>query len=93
MKHPEASAALKNGAGHSVVVASSSTITGDDNYNGFQNSVLHTAKWKGWQFNNQFIITDFNTLNDNGIFLRPVIDLSKPFVKINNWRIGFRYAP
>ena len=63
-----------------------------DKYNGFQNSVLHSANWKGWQINNQFVITNFNTLNDKGSFLRPVLDLSKQFTKVDNWRIGFRYA-
>jgi hypothetical protein len=63
-----------------------------DNYNGFQNSVLHKVKLKGWQFNNQFIITNFNTLTDKGVFVRPVIDLSKLFPKIKNYRLGFNYA-
>ena len=30
--------------------------------------LLHITNWKGWQFNNEFIITNFNTLNDKGIF-------------------------
>ncbi len=63
-----------------------------DNYNGVQNSLLHSANWKGWQFKNQFVITNFNSANDRGSFLRPVIDLSKEMKKIDNWRIGFRYA-
>lgn len=62
-----------------------------DNYNGFQNAVFHMANWKGWQLNNQFMITDFNTLNDKGAFLRPIIDLSKQLKKLNSWRLGLRY--
>ena len=62
-----------------------------DNYNGIQNTVLQTSNWKGWQFNNQFMLTNFNTQNNKGAFLRPAIDLSKQFKKINNWRLGFRY--
>ena len=85
------SAALKNAAGHSL---SYQVINyhRSDNYNGLQNTILHQVNLKGWQFNNQFIITNFNTMNDKGTFLRPIIDLSKPFKKIDNWRIGFRYA-
>lgn len=63
-----------------------------DNYDGFQNAVQHIADLKGWQLNNQFIITNFNSGSNKGIFLRPSFDLSKQFKKINNWRIGFRYA-
>jgi len=85
------SAALRNGTGNSVTYQFVNYHR-SDNYNGFQNSVLQTATLKGWQMNNQFIITNFNTLNDKGVFLRPIIDLSRQFKKINNWRIGFRYA-
>src|SRR4030095_493961 len=41
--------------------------------------------------NNQFIITNFNTSDDKGSFLRPTFDLSKQFKRINNWRVGVRY--
>ncbi|MEI2737233.1 MAG: hypothetical protein V9F01_00440 [Chitinophagaceae bacterium] len=63
-----------------------------DNYNGFQNSLQHTADWKGWQINNQFVITNFTSAADKGIFLRPTIDISKQLKQINNWRLGFKYA-
>ncbi|MEO7984665.1 MAG: hypothetical protein ABI688_11350, partial [Bacteroidota bacterium] len=63
-----------------------------DHYNGFQNSLLHTADWKGWQLNNQFVITNFNTDIDKGSFLRPLLDISKQLKQINNWRLGFKYA-
>jgi hypothetical protein len=38
------------------------------------------------------VITNFNTLNDKGTFLRPVVDVSKLFKKMSYWRIGFRYS-
>lgn len=63
-----------------------------DKYNGFQNSLQHTADWKGWQINNQFVITNFNNAADKGVFLRPVIDISKQLKQISNWRLGFKYA-
>jgi hypothetical protein len=62
-----------------------------DNYNGIQNSLSQTSSGKGWQFNNRFIITNFNTLNDEGAFLHPTLDLSKQLRKWNNWRLGLRY--
>ncbi|MBL7721629.1 MAG: hypothetical protein JNK98_06510, partial [Chitinophagaceae bacterium] len=52
----------------------------------------HNANWKGWQFNNQFTLTSFNALNDKGSFLRPTIDISKQFKKLDNWRVGFNYS-
>ncbi|MGH2552295.1 MAG: hypothetical protein ACRDEB_01195, partial [Chitinophagaceae bacterium] len=63
-----------------------------DKYNGLQNSVSYVADLKGWLINNQFVITSFNSLDEKGTFLRPVLDLSKPLKKFDNWRIGFRYA-
>lgn len=63
-----------------------------DKYNGFQNTVLHSASWNGWQFNNQFMITNYTSLNDKGSFLRPLLDLSKQFKKLDNWKVGFQYA-
>lgn len=62
-----------------------------DNYNGFQNSIIHNADWKGWIFNNQFVVTNFNAQNDKGNFLRPQIDVSKRFRQFNNWRLGLKY--
>lgn len=63
-----------------------------DNYNGFQNVIKHNADWKGWRFNNQFTVTNFNVQNDKGTFLRPTLDLSKQLKKMDNWRVGLNYA-
>jgi hypothetical protein len=63
-----------------------------DNYNGFQHIITHVANWKGWLFNNDFTVTNFNTDNTRGTFIRPVIDFSKQFRKMNDWRLGFRYS-
>ena len=87
----KASAGLRNKNNHSISYQLIN-YNRSDNYNGFQNSVLHSANWKGWQINNQFVITNFNTLNNKGSFLRPTLNLSKQFKKIDNWRIGFGYA-
>ncbi|MEO6218810.1 MAG: hypothetical protein ABIO81_00175 [Ginsengibacter sp.] len=87
----KASVALKNKNNHSISYQLIN-YNRSDNYSGFQNSILHMVNWKGWQINNQFVITSFNTLVNKGSFLRPILDLSKQFKKIDNWRIGFRYA-
>lgn len=63
-----------------------------DNYNGFQNSVVHILNWKGWQLNNQFVMTNFNSADNKGTFLRPVVDISKQLRRMKNWRLGARYA-
>ena len=63
-----------------------------DKYSGFQNSLLHTADWKGWQINNLFAITNFNIAADKGMFLRPTIDISKQLKQFNNWRLGVKYS-
>lgn len=86
----KAAATLKNGRNHSVSYEFINYHR-SDNYNGFQNSIFHKADWKGWQINNQLIITNFSTANDKGTFLRPVIDISKQLKQIANWRLGFRY--
>ncbi len=62
-----------------------------DNYNGFQNKIQHNATLKGWTFDNNFTITNFNKLSDKGSFIRPTIDFSKELKQLNNWKIGFNY--
>ncbi len=85
------SAGLRDKTNHSLAYQFTNYHRSDD-YKGFQHSLLHNVLLKGWQFSNQFIITRFNTPNDKGSFFRPLIDLSKQFRKINNWRLGVRYA-
>lgn len=82
---------LKDKSAHSFSYQFTNYHRSDD-YNGFQNMLQHNANWKGWQFNNQFTLTSFNALNDKGAFLRPTIDISKQFKKLDNWRIGFNYS-
>ena len=87
----KASAGLRNKNNHSLSYQFIN-YKRSDNYNGVQNSVLHSVSMRGWQFNNQFIITNYTTLNDKGAFIRPIIDLSKQFKKLNNWKAGVQYA-
>jgi hypothetical protein len=82
---------LKDKANHSIQYGFIN-YRRSNSYNGFQNSILHSADWEGWLINNQFIITNFNTTSDKGSFLRPSIDISKQLKQISNWRLGFKYA-
>ena len=87
----KAAAGIRNKNNHSLSYQFINYRRSDD-YSGFQNSIVHTADWKGWQINNQFVVTNFNTNPDKGAFLRPQIDISKRFKKLNNWRLGARYT-
>jgi hypothetical protein len=84
-------AALKNDKAHSFSYRFIN-YNRSDNYNGFQNSLTHIATWKGWQFNNDLTITNFNTTLSKGAFLRPTIDLNKQLKRLKDWRLGFRYS-
>lgn len=66
--------------------------TRSDNYSGFQNNIIHNAGWKGWQFNNELTITNFNSSIAKGAFLRPIIDISKQLKRLDDWKLGFRYS-
>ncbi len=63
-----------------------------DRYRGYQNIVQHVVNQNGWTINNQFALTSFQTATEKGSFLRPVIDMSRLFRKLNAIRLGVRYA-
>ncbi|TAL40553.1 MAG: hypothetical protein EPN92_14505 [Chitinophagaceae bacterium] len=63
-----------------------------DGYNGLQQNLQHIVNWGGWQLNNQFGLTNFNSKSDKGNFLRPVVDISKELKKFKNHRLGLRYS-
>jgi hypothetical protein len=87
----KASAGLRNNNGNSLSYQFINYHRSDE-YNGIQNSLVQVINLAGWQMNNQVVHTHFNNLNEKGSFLRPVIDLSKLFKRVNNWRLGFRYS-
>lgn len=63
-----------------------------DNYKGLQHQLKHMADWKGWRFNNQFVVTGFDYSQNKGSFLRPSLDISKQLKKLDNWRAGINYS-
>ena len=86
-----ATAGLKDKNNHSFTYNAIS-YNRSDNYNGFMQTANHIVNAKGWQMNNQLAFTSFNGANDKGTVFRPIVDISKQLKKINNWRIGMRYA-
>jgi hypothetical protein len=84
------SSLLKNS--NSALTYQFMTYQRSDNYKGFQNILQHSFNAKGWTFNNQFSVTSFNSQNNRGSFIRPVVDLSRLFTKLSSVRVGFRYA-
>lgn len=85
------SARLQDNKNHSLDYRLSHYRRGDI-YSGWQQAIQHNANWSGWTFNNQFMLTQFNADNSQGAYLRPVIDLSKKFTKLKDWRLGVNYA-
>ncbi|MCH5599428.1 hypothetical protein [Niabella ginsengisoli] len=63
-----------------------------DNYSGFQNALTQFTNWKNWGFNNQVVLTNYETDTYKGYFFRPVIDISKKMSWLDNWVIGGKYT-
>ena len=63
-----------------------------DHYNGVRNSVENIMQIKGWHFNNRFYITNINSANQSGAYIRPSIDLYRTFPSLNNLKIGAGYS-
>lgn len=86
-----ASAGLRNDRNKGVTYRFTNYKRGTS-YSGFQNAIMQSMDLRGWQFNNEFVITNFDALNEKGVFWRPTIDLSKQLKQFKNHRLGFRYA-
>jgi len=61
-------------------------------FNGVRNSIVQQQQIGGWQFNNQFNLSNTNSSLEKGFFLRPVIDVSKKFKKLRNYTIGANFS-
>ena len=64
----------------------------DNDFNGIRNSITQAQNIKGWQFNNQFSLSNTNSTAEKGFFLRPVIDISKQFKQLWNYTLGANYS-
>lgn len=87
----KAVAALKSESGNNLEY-NFTNYTRSDHYDGFQNALFQNTNWKNWSFNNQLILTNYNTEIDKGFFLRPIIDISKKIPWLDNWSIGAKYT-
>jgi hypothetical protein len=58
-----------------------------DGFNGFRQSIQHEHTLNNWQVKNSFALSNNTTPQQKGFFIKPIIDLSKTFTKLNS--IGF----
>lgn len=86
-----ASARLFNSRAHSLTYQFMNYFRSDD-YTGIQHNVQHNANLGGLLLNNQLGWTGFDSKFDKGNFFRPIVDISKEFPKLKDYRIGVRYA-
>jgi len=63
-----------------------------DRYRGIQNQLAQFLEWKNWSVTSQLVLTSFSSSSNRGIFLRPVVDISRQLGSPRNWRVGFKYA-
>ncbi len=61
-------------------------------FTGIRNSIYHVQQIAGWNFNDQFSLTNSNGTYGKGYYLRPTIDISKQFAKLYNYTFGVNYA-
>lgn len=61
-------------------------------FTGLRNAIWQTQNVGGWRLNNNFTVSQVNSLTDKGYFLRPTIDVSRTFPRLKNYSIGFNYA-
>ncbi len=62
-----------------------------DNFNGFKHNLEHSAEIKGFKFSERVSLTNINSTLQKGMYLRPTIDVSKLFKKLNNLTAGVNY--
>lgn len=63
-----------------------------DNYNGLRHQLDNYTVTNGWKFTNKISLTSTNNVKEEGIYLRPTIDISKEFLKIKKMQAGFNYS-
>lgn len=61
-------------------------------FRGMRNSLFQNQQWKGWKLNNQLNYTTINSQTEKGYFLRPTLDVSKQFQKLNNYTAGAAFS-
>ena len=62
-----------------------------DNFKGARHEIDHKQNIQGWLVNNVFSLTNSNAATSEGFFLRPSIDFSKTFEKLNGFTFGSNF--
>lgn len=88
---PLATIELSDSANNNFKYQSSSYLR-SDGYKGYRQLVMHEQKIKGWQIKDVFSLTNINTLQSKGFFLRPSIEVSKLFSTLKNYTVGGAYS-
>ena len=84
-------AQLLDGANNSLRYQFTSYARGRD-FNGIRNSITHTHDIKGWKFNNIFNLSNINSATDQGYFLRPSVNVSRKFKKLDDYTLNLGYS-
>lgn len=63
-----------------------------DHFNGFRHQLQNKLTIKGWKLSNLVSLTNYNSDEQSGSYLRPTIDLSKELAKFKKITIGGSYS-
>ena len=63
-----------------------------DNYNGIRQSLDNFYNYRGWKIASFVNYTSVKSAVQDGVFLRPMIDINKNFSKYKNFQLGFNYT-
>ncbi|WP_460554111.1 hypothetical protein [Ferruginibacter profundus] len=62
-----------------------------DHFSGLRQQVNNYTAVQGWKFTNSISLTNTNSVEEQGIYFRPTIDISKELVKMKKIQLGVNY--
>jgi len=62
-----------------------------NNYNGLRHVLNSFNDYDGWQLTSQFSLTTTRNPNQDGTFVRPLVDLKKELTKLKKMQVGLKY--
>ncbi len=63
-----------------------------DNYSGLRQQLDNLSTVKGWKFTNRISLTNSSNPIEQGVYLRPTIDINKVFTKLDKMQLGVNYS-
>lgn len=63
-----------------------------DNYNGLRQQLDNAATVNGWKFTNRISLTNSSNPIEQGVYLRPTLDINKTFTKLDKLQLGVNYS-